>query len=66
MRKLLETFILDTLIFFQNSEHFFLNFEKAKQTKQRPKMNNMKIIKFFMLGHFHSIKSLFDVCKFLV
>ena len=49
-------------IFLKKSGHFFKFFKK--QSKQRPKMNNMKmIIKSFMHGHFHSLKSLFDVLQ---
>ena len=49
--------------FFQKPGYFFKFFKK--QSKQRPKMTNMEIIiiKSFMQGHFHSLKSLFDVLQ---
>ena len=56
---------LDALFFPQKSRHFIKLFKK--QSKQRPKMNNMKIIlKSFMQGHFHRAKVYLTFCKFLV
>ena len=49
-------------LFLQKSGYFFKFFKK--QSKQGPKINNTKIIiKFFMQGHFHSLKSLFEVLQ---